>query len=575
VAFFYFEESIELFIMMEEKVKSLILDTIKSLGLRSNGAFTLDYLIDLKHGDISSNVALVLARENKISSLELAQKMVQEIKLKPASNFFSQIEVAGAGFINFFLSPDCLNKEIKSILQDTEGRSVSSTRGEKVIVEYTDPNPFKEFHIGHLMTNTIGEAISRLIEASGFEVKRVCYQGDVGLHVAKAIFGAQKMQKERGMIDWHQVYALGSKAYDLSPQSKQEIEEINRRIYARDDSSINALYEEGRRFSLGEFENIYKILGTKFDYYFFESEVSSFGKEIVARYKNKVFEESEGAVVFRGEKYGLHTRVFINKDGLPTYEAKELGLAKIKHDKYPYDRSIIITANEVNDYFKVLLLVMSFVFPDLAIKTKHIGHGMLRLPTGKMSSRTGQVITAKSLIETLEKMVRIKIKNRDLNTEEKLEVENKVAVAAVKYAILRQAIGSDIIFDFDKSISFDGDSGPYLQYSYARAISVLRRFGESEERLKSIQFEIFTPNMVERLLVRFPHIVTRAASEYAPHRLTHYLTELASAFNNFYANNQIIGDSSETNRRIALTRAFSLIMKKGLNLLGIPVLEKM
>ena len=328
------------------------------------------------------------------------------------------------------------------------------------------------------------------------------------------------------------------------------------------------------------FEEVYKKLGTKFDYHFFESEIADTGKKLVEDNLGKIFEKSDGAVVFHGEKYdpSLHTRVFINSQGIPTYEAKELGLAKIKSDKYDADKFLVVTGNEIAEYFKVLKTALSLIYPEIANKTVHYPHGMLRLPSGKMSSRTGKVITAESLLNTIQEMVTEKIKNRDFDDTEKRNVAEKVAVGAVKYSILKSSVGSDIVFDFDKSISFEGDSGPYLQYSYARAMSVLRKVGEDfksdSDKAKVNGFEL---GNLEKKLYRFEEVVKRSASELEPHFITSYITELAGDFNSFYGNNQIIDEKNKemTAYRISLTKAFANVLKRGMEILAIPVLERM
>ena len=285
---------------------------------------------------------------------------------------------------------------------------------------------------------------------------------------------------------------------------------------------------------------------------------------------------SEGAVVFHGEKRGLHTRVFVNSKGFPTYEAKDVGLNRIKFTKWNPDLSVIVTANEQNEYFKVVLAALRDMYPDVAEKTKHVSHGILRLPSGKMSSRTGNVITGESLLSAVEAMVHEKIAERELVTEEKNRIANEVSVGAIKYSILRQAIGGDIIFDFEKSISFEGDSGPYLQYSYARAQSVLRKASSGKI------LEAKPPKLVgsealvlKRLLVRFPEIVERSQKELSPHYVATYLIEIAGAFNNFYANNKIIDSGEGEGYRLMLVKAFANVMKSGLYLLGIKSPEVM
>ncbi|MDP2651278.1 MAG: arginine--tRNA ligase, partial [bacterium] len=498
-------------------MKTAIENLIK-LGLQELGVgevkFVVEHPTNLSFGDYSTNAGIISGRNEELKEyLE---------KNQPAG--VEKIELAGPGFINFYLSKDFFKNSIGEII--SEGGNFGKNKnlkGEKVIVEHTDPNPFKEFHIGHLMPNVIGSTLARVFEWSGAEVKQVCYQGDVGLHIAKAVWG---MQKGSSLLE---AYAIGHRAFEEDGTAKQVIQELNKKIYERSDEEINKVYDQGKKDSLEYFDEIYKKLGAKFDYFFFESETGENGKGIVEDNIGKVFEESDGAVVFRAEKLNpqLHTRVFLNSEGLPTYEAKELGLAPLKFEKYPYDISVVVTGSEINDYFRVVLEAMKQIFPDLAAKTKHLSHGMLRLPTGKMSSRTGDVITAEELIEEV---------------KEKVKGDEQVAIGAIKYMILRQAIGNDIIFDIEKSVSTEGDSGVYLQYTHARSCSILGKAKIQGGTLYDIQGPTLEreTHEIEKLLYRFPEIVELSLDEYAPHRITTYLTELAGSFNNFYAHEQVI-----------------------------------
>ena len=479
---------------------------------------------DLKNGDYTI-IADVETAEEDLKKLEASK--LEEI---------DKVELVNKRFINIYLSQKFFQESLEKVIEKGENFGKGDKfKGERAMVEHTDPNPFKEFHIGHLMPNVIGSTIARIFEWSGAEVKQVNYQGDVGLHIAKALWANGD-------------YAKGNKAYEEDLEAKKEIQEINKKVYEKSDPELNKRYEEGKKKSLAKFEEMYKRLGTKFDYYFFESETGEVGKKIVLENIGKVFEESDGAVVFKGS----HTRVFMNSQGLPTYEAKDLGNAKLKYEKYPYTKSLIVTGNEIKDYFKVVLEAMAQVLPELANKTLHLPHGMLRLSTGKMSSRTGTIISAEDLIDE----VKTRVKG-----------DEQVAIGAIKYMILRQAIGHDIIFDFEKSVSTEGDSGVYLQYAHARACSVLEKAGSQGRTLNT---DSQGPTLV-RLLYRFPEIIERAALEYAPNYITTYLTELASSFNNFYAREQIIGNDY----RLAITRAFKIIMRNGLEILGIPAPDKM
>jgi arginyl-tRNA synthetase len=552
---------------MKEKIKKIIEKVIASIT-KDVVDFSVEVPSDKNHGDYSTNAALVLApkiNKNPVETANLIKEKIGENKT------FKKIEIAGPGFINFFIADKVFVDNLKKIDKDYgKGKEL---KNKKVIIDYTDPNPFKEFHIGHLMSNAIGESLSRVFEFQGAKVKRVCYQGDVGIHVAKAIWGKIKNEDK----SWGEAYAYGAKMYEEDEAAKKEIIELNKKIYERSDKGINKFYDEGKKESLKRFDELYKKLDTKFDYFIFESQTGDIGKQIVEKgLKDGIFEKGEnGAIIFKGEKYGLHTRVFINSEGLPTYEAKDIGLAEIKYKKYAYDKSVIVTGNEVNEYFKVMLCAMDKVAPELAKKTKHIGHGMLRLPEGKMSSRTGKVITGELLIEKVEELVKEKIKDRERSKKEKNKIIEAVAIGAIRYSILKQSIGSDIIYDFDKSISFEGDSGPYLQYSYTRAGSVLKKAKEEgiKPNFKKVPNKI---TQLEKSISYFPEIVLQAQKSYEPHFLVLYLTELSGIFNNYYAKNKIVDKADEySSYKVALTEAFTIVMKNGLWMLGIKTLEKM
>ena len=560
---------------MKEKIKKIIEKSIKGFA-KEMPDFSVEIPGDKNYGDYSTNVALVLVKRINKNPIETANLIKEKVEksfgtAQDENKLFSKIEVAGPGFINFFIADKFFIDNLKKI-DDNFGKR-NELKNKKIIIDYTNANLFKEFHIGHLMNNAIGESLSRTFEFMGAEVKRVCYQSDIGLNVAKAVWG--KMQNRTQ--NWGQAYAFGAGKYETDEMAKKEIIELNKKIYERNDKEINKLYDEGKKESLKHFDELYKKLGTKFDYLIFESHVATPGKKIVEQgFKKGIFEKgNNGTIIFKGEEHGLHTRVFINSEGLPTYEAKDLGLAEFKYGKYKYDSSIIITANEQNEYFKVMLCAMEQTNPDLAKKTKHIGHGMLRLPEGKMSSRTGKVITGESLIEKVEKLVAEKIKDRGLLEKDKKGIIEKVAIGAIRYSILKQSIGSDIVYNFDKSISFEGDSGPYLQYAYTRANSVLEKAKKEgiKSSFKKIPSEI---SQLEKMISYFSEIVLKAGENYQPHYLVLYLTELAGTFNSYYAKNKIVDKKNELSPyRVALTNAFATVMKNGLWMLGIETLEKM
>ncbi len=547
-------------------------NALAKLGIHT-GEVTLSHPEELSHGDYATSIALAAAKAANKNPKTLAEEIVEAMGKVDG---VSKIEVAGPGFINFTLERGYFPSQLKRILDAASrwGRN-DHVKGYKVMVEYAQPNPFKPFHIGHLMSITTGESISRFVEYSGADTFRVNYQGDIGPHIAKAIWGLQKKSLNAGNIaDLGDAYVYGATAYEENEEAKKEIDALNKRLYAND-AELKEIYEKGRAASLKHFDEIYIVMGTHFDHLFFESEVASRGVEMVKEGVRKgVFEESDGAIVYKGEKVGLHTRVFITGQGNPTYEAKEVALAEAKKKVFPFDLNITPVAVEQDNYFKVVEAALAELMPEMKGKYTHVAFGMMQLASGKMSSRKGNIITGESLIEDMRAKAMAKMEERDLG-EEKQAVADAVAVAAIKYGILKQARGKNIIFDPEASLSFEGDSGPYLQYSHVRASAVLRKAKEENVKINTDNAPEDTVEL-ERLLYRFPEAVFRSAKESEPHHVTTFLTQLAASFNGWYAQGKIV-DSTDpySPYYVALTQAFATTMKNGLWLLGIQAPERM
>lgn len=580
---------------MKNIIENKIKEVLKNLGIEDI-SFAVEHPDDFSHGDYSTNVAMVCAKKIGQNPKEFAEKLVLEMQKNFISTLpfgkgegegrglISEIQIAGPGFINFYLSREFFTNKIKDILNKKEnwGKNEILT-GKKVMVEYTDPNPFKPFHIGHLMANAVGESISRIVEFSGAETIHANYQGDIGLHVAKAIYGLNKFglpdenkNVSEKAIYIGECYSKASNIYDDDENVKKEIDELNKKIFLKDES-IKDVYNWGREITLEAFEIIYKLLDTKFKYYFFESEMVHTGEKIVRENIGKIFEESDGAVVFHGEKHDpkLHTRVFINSQGVPTYETKEIGLTLTKFEKEKdLDISIVTTAIEQADYMRVVQKAISLIYPEMEKKMKHVTHGMMKLSTGKMSSRKGNIITGESLINDSISVVLEKIEERDFSEAEKKDISEKVGVSALRYSILKSSLGSDIVYDFEKSISFDGDSGPYLQYTAVRANSILEKSKDFDLSDKEeIPSEIFE---LEKNLYQFDEVVEKSYLNLEPHHIVKYLTGLASSFNAFYGNTRIlVVDNKYAKYHLDIIKAFYQTMENGLWLLGIKIPDKM
>ncbi|MBR3256866.1 arginine--tRNA ligase [Candidatus Saccharibacteria bacterium] len=533
--------------------------------------------------DYATNVAMKLAKKIGKNPREVAEEIKGKILEKHAE---VGIEVAGPGFLNFIL-PDEYFKEnlqkfggeeavfLKNISQDAYSQKT-------VVTEFSDPNPFKVLHIGHLYTSVVGEAISRLYEFSGAKVIRANFGGDVGLHVAKNIFAVRKHRGEfeeivrrgvergrgaREIVEFlGKCYVEGTRAYEDSEEAKAEITKLNKEIFEIVEKNIREgevaeIYWTGRRASYEYFKEFYKEIGVKFDKFYPESSVAQRGLEEVKKHTPEVYQESEGAVVFRGEEFGLHTRVFINREGLPTYETKDVGLLFTKYEDFKFDESVVVTGNEQSEYMKVVFKSVEQYAPELVEKTRHLTHGMVKLPGAvKMSSRKGNFVRA---VDVLEEVFEASGRNKI------------VALGAIKYAFLKYRIGGDIEFDVEESVSMTGNSGPYLLYSAVRAEKILRgrEFHEKlkiREEWKLNQFE----KRILKAIGKFPEVVSEATRENAPHIVCNYLFETAQEFSRFYENCVVNGSEFESERR-GIVRAFERVMKTGLGILGIEVPEEM
>lgn len=538
-----------------QELKTAVSDAVKAV-------FGLELEIELsrpeeKFGDYSTNVAMQIAGQLQQNPREIAQKLIDSFS---SLEFVSNVEIAGPGFINFSLTDAALAEaawaaiDLPKIYDEHE-----------ILVEFGDPNPFKEMHIGHLYSYIVGDSIAKLLESAGATVRRLSYHGDVGLHVAKAIWGMRHSEINLDSPDASakyigQFYAKGAAAYEKDDETTAEIQEINEHVYRQDDVEINRLYEWGREKSFAYFDEILHDLGIKNDNRYLESQSARVGLEFVRQNTGSVFSESDGAVIYEGEKVGLHTRVFITSNGLPTYETKDLGLAELKKQDYPQaSRSIIITANEQTEYFKVMLAALREFDKDLADKTTHLAHGFLSLSTGKMSSRTGEVYSAQDLLSDVE-AVASKLYN---------DSKDYISLGAVKYGFLKHRLGTDITYDVQESVSLEGNSGPYLQYAHARACSLLAKAQGGDAGEYNFDAE---ERSLARKISQYPEVVAGATQELMPHYVAGYLYELAQAFNRFYETSRIIGDERQ-NLRLKLTKTYQAVLNHGLGLLNITAPE--
>ena len=395
---------------IKDKIKILTEEALERLSI-SGADFAVEHPDDLKNGDYSTNAAMVYAKKLRMNPKELADKIVATLKHAEAEHdFIKDISVAGAGFINFYLSQEFLTSNLERIITDGDSFGKNNIfAGQKILVEHSSPNLFKAFHIGHVMNNAIGESITRLARYSGAEVKVISYPSDVSLGIAKAVWallednGLEKLKqinKPSEIIAYlGECYVRGTRAYDDMLELQPRIKEIAALIYSKTNSREYTAYLECKELNLAYFKIMTATLGSKFDDFIFESEAGVEGEKIVRENIGNIFKESEGAIIYEGEAYGLHTRVFINKEGYPTYEAKDVGLLSLKFARYKPDLSIFITDHEQSEYFKVVVTAAGKINPIWKDKTVHRTHGRMSFKGQKMSSRLGGVPSAQELLD--------------------------------------------------------------------------------------------------------------------------------------------------------------------------------
>lgn len=534
--------------------------------------------------DYATNLAMQLAKLVHKSPIAIAEELKSDIEQHTTG---ISLSVANPGFLNFRVSDEHLQTEIEQILKQDAPDIEQIYAGETVICEFSDPNPFKVLHVGHLYTSIVGDSIARLLECAGAKVVRVNFGGDVGLHVGKTLWALQSAKEKFNLEDLTieqiaKAYVEGARAYDEDEEAHREIAQLNAEVYDialndRHDSELAKLYWHGRELSYQYFKDFYARIGVHFDKYYPESTVAERGlEEVRIGLDRGVYDESDGAVVYHGEKFGLHTRVFINRAGLPTYEAKDVGLIFTKWDDWHFDKSVVITGNDIIDYMKVVLASVSELDPKLSERTCHLTHGQVKLVGNKkMASRKGNFLKAIDVLNVVETEL--------AGVSDKINPQT--VLAAVKYAFLKYRLGGDIIFDPKESVAMTGNSGVYLLYAVVRAKKILQKNGsnlcrsaDSTSQTSIIAHKSEKVNMYTRALmmkvVRYREILMDAIMEKSPSKLCTYLYELAQEFSRFYEHVKVTGSEREKELK-QLVGAYLRVMEHGSGLLGIEVPEEM
>jgi arginyl-tRNA synthetase len=514
-------------------------------------------------GDYATNVALQLAGKLGKAPREIAQQLADKMQ---ATSEFEKVEVAGPGFINLTLSGEAL-------LGLTHKEPIPHRAGQTIVIETNNPNPFKAMHIGHAFNAVLADTIANLLAVDGAKVYRVSYHGDVGLHVGKSMYSLLRYvdgdiakldaipENERNSF-MSRMYSEGSKAYKEDEAAKVEIDDLARQSFEPESGIYIQIYDKCKDWSFEQIDATVARLGNvPTERRFLESDADMRGVPIVKQNVPNVFQESDGALVFKGSEHGSFDNAFVAGNGRGLYAARDLGLMVLKNEYYHPMKSYVVTGGEQRDYFKGVIAAAELSMPELKGVTVNISTGLVKLTTGKMSSRDGDVIEISWLFDEFKKAI----------IERGGEPTDEIVAGALRYQFLKVKIGSDVVFDVNEAVSLTGNTGSYLQYTHARARSILEKVEGHVGRPTEVREE-------DRLLVRklgeYHEIIELAKSTLEPHHITTYLFELAQEFNRYYEKNQVVGNEHEAHRA-GLVNVYADTLRAGLMVLGVAAPDKM
>ena len=594
---------------VSQELQRIIAEAAAALGLTTIPPFHLSHPTDRDHGDFSTNIALQTVKQQSkyVTPRELAQALVDHLAQHKE---IEKVEVAGPGFINLFLSRDFLVQQTKGILVqgDAFGQSKTEYSGQTWLIEHTSPNPNKAMHLGHLRNNVTGMALANLWEAIGVTVKRDAVDNNRGIAIAKLMWGYLKFAHKTSQDNTDIHYWVEHKDEWLTPEEAgKRPDRFMDELYAKgaDDCKNNPDSEARVRQMVVDWENkdpenwelwrtvlnyVYEgqnrtlaRLHSRWDKVWHEHEHYQKGKDLVQLgLKNGVFRKLDDGAVLTNleEQFGITDTIVQKSDGTALYITQDLALTKQKKEAFHPDRMFWVIGPEQSLALKQMFAVCEQLGTGEMSQFTHIPYGYMSIKgQGKMSSRLGNVIYIDDLIDSAKAEVLEKMEGNNFSAEEREDLAEKIAVAAVKYSILKVGRMTNTAFDFETSLSLDGDSGPYLEYTHARCQSVLIQAQDfSEENVQDVSFAWKKEEeSLIRWLYLYPEIVVSAGKGYAPNDVCTYLFGLAQRYNALYTQCRILTADTPTQRdfRLMLTQATARVLKNGLRVLGIEAVDRM
>lgn len=569
-------------LIIDREIAKIFENTIKKLySEKETKKVEVSVATNEKFGDFQTNFAMMNSKIIGKNPRVIAQEVLDNLE---ENNVIEKLEIAGPGFINIFLKSEYLGELLKKSRTEEYDFSFLNREGD-VIIDYSSPNIAKRMHIGHLRSTIIGDSIRRIYKYLGYHIVADNHIGDWGTQFGKLIIGYRRWlnkeaYKENPIEELERVYVEFSKLSETEPELEEEARLELKKLQDGDAENF-ALWKEFIKVSLDEYDKLYKRLGVHFDTYYGESFYHPIMQGVVEELvEKKLAVEDDGAkVVFFPEEDNLFPCIVQKKDGAFLYSTSDIATIKFRRETYNINKLIYLTDERQQDHFKQFFRITDML--GWNVEKHHIWFGIMRFADGVFSTRKGNVIRLEQLLDEGKKRAYeiVQEKNPSLSEEEKDKIAEVVGVGAIKYADLSQNRQSPIIFEWDKILTFEGNTAPYLQYSYARIQSILRK-AESEGKNVDYSKEIKIEDKLERALAdhitAFPMAVLKASETFKPNIIADYLFELSKKFNSFYNSCPILNQEDEIlYSRALIAKITGETIKDGLSLLGIKTLDRM
>ena len=567
------------------KLKKLFSENISRI-------FGADYIekIDIQNstkkefGDFQTNFAMMSSKLIGKNPREIANTIIKNFE---KNDIIEKLEVAGPGFINIFLKNSFLNEEIKKL--ENEKYDFSFLNIDKtVIIDYSSPNIAKRMHIGHLRSTIIGDSIKRILNFLGFKTLADNHIGDWGTQFGKLIVAYKnwldkKAYEEDPIGELERIYVLFSDKAKKDPALEDEAREELKKLQLGNEDN-QKLWKEFIDISLKEYNKVYERLDVNFDYYYGESFYNDMMPSVLEELKKKnIAREDQGALVVFFEDDKLPPAIVQKKDGSFLYTTSDLATMKFRKNELKVDEAVYLTDDRQQNHFKQVFEIGKMLGEPYDYKKTHIVFGIMRFGDQIFSSRSGNTIRLVDLLDEAKKQVKkvIDEKNPNIPEEEKEKIAETIGSGAIKYFDLSQNRTSDITFTWEKVLNFEGNTGPYLQYTYVRIMSIFRKLEEENINVENMDIVLDEMAGIERELaselLKFPQAVVKSYENFRPNIIADYLFDTAKLFNSFYNSSSILKeeDKQVMDARILLAKKTAFVLKEGLKLLGIKTVNRM